>query len=685
MKKKIWAIVLAGLMVFSTTTVFAETEKNYDEQLKAAIVKAKSLFAIEKRFATFHSSVSDDSEGLYFHLEWKDKETEDGIYVLMSGDLKVETYQCYLRGKTEEEKVNLSSEQAMQRAKEWVEKLRGLKAGEYKLEEQKTWYRGSDRYVFGVTRLWNGIPLEGTAIMQMSSEDGALLMFSWGLIDNIEYPSTEKLITKEEATKIYRKEAGLSRYATEFYDYDKEVFFYRTYFSENLSTYSIDANTGKFVNNSGVMYTRGGMGAAKEDSASQDLSVLSPEEKEAVIKVKGAISKEKAVATARKLLGISEEFVLKEGGFRAPSRSPKEEIGTWRLRFMKGTEQKNPISIFVGVDAKTGDITDYSFQLFETPQGTIVSAEAAKKTAEEFIQKLQPMRWKETVPSKENRFVAEGERRVFTYERRMGDTLIGTDYITVEVNPMTGKVSDYHFRWKKKTPTVFGGGLSLEKAYAVQEEKAPLELVGEAYYPNGSEKLVGRFVWRPAARDLRISAENGKLLDYSGQWIPEEIRYSDLEKAKHRSAIEKLLSRGMGFRDGKFQEEKPLTQVEFFYLLGSETFFFSDIMVNKDEVYKWAMRQELIRKEEIQPEKVVTKLDFAKFVVRKSGWAKIAQKTEIYTIPCADLKEIVKADLGYFALAYANGFLSKDKNEKLMPYAKLTRGEMAELLMSYYK
>lgn len=682
MKKKIWAMLLASLMVFSTATVFAEAEKNYDEKLKAAIVKAKNIFDIESRYSSFHSTVDENTEGLYFHLEWRDKETDDSVYVLMNGEMKVEEYNLFHQGKVSDGNPKVSSEQAMQNAKEWLAKLRELKKEEYKIEEEKRSYRRSDQYVFRITRLWEGIPLEGSAMMELSSKDGTLLSFNWGLIDNIDYPSTEKLLSKEDAAKIYRKESGLSRYAQEFYDYEKDVFFYRTYFSENLPAYSIDAVTGKLVKNS--MNPRGyGMGADKVKSAEE--SGLSPAEKQAVNKVKGAISQEKAVETARKLLEIPEEFILKEVKFHAASRSPKEDIGTWRLRFVKEKKPERLISIYVNVDAKTADVMDYSFHSSEEKQGAVISADVAKKTAEDFAQKLQPSRWKETVPSKENRFVAEGDRRAFTYERKIGDTFIATDYISIEVNPMTGKVENYHFRWKKRMPTVLSGGLSMEKAYGIQEAEAPLELVGEAYYPEDSGKPVGRFVWRPTARDLKISAENGKLLDYSGQWKPEEIRYSDLEGSIHRAAIEALLKRDMGFRGGKFEEDKKLTQVEFFYLLGSEQFSFSDIMGHKEEVYKWAMRRGLIQKEEILPTAVISKLDVAKLVVRQSGWEELAKKSDIFVLPFSDAKLIKKSDAGYFALAYAKGVLMQDKSGKLIPYAELTRGEAAELLVYCFK
>lgn len=678
MKKKLWAMLLAGLMLFSTATVFAKEEEGYEKRLESAVLKAKSLFQIESRYSVFHSTVDDDEEGLYFHLEWRDKETDEGIYVLMNGDGKVENYESYKRGRKPVDKPVFSEEKALESAKEWLKKLRDLKPGEYKLEGMKNSNRQLG-ILFQITRLWNGIPLEGKASIEFSPVDGKLMTFRWGLMDNITYPSTEKLLKKDQAMKIYRKESGLSRYASEFYDYEKDVFFYRTYFTENLPGYSIDAVSGKLVRN--AMNPRG-LGFAGENAKADDS--LSPSEKRAVDKVKGAISKEQAIAAARKALNISDSFLLKETAFYAASRTSNEELGSWRVRFSKEESPGVSTLIYVSIDAKTSEVLRYAFQPSAPAQGAMISAEAAKKTAEEFIHKLQPNRWKETVPMKENLFSDE-DRRSFAYQRKIGDTLIATDIISVEVDPITGTVQNYEFQWKKKMPTILSGGWSLEKAYGVQEAEAPLELVGEAYYPKDSRKPVGRFVWRPSERGLKISAENGKLLDYSGKWKPEEIRYSDLEGAKHRVAIEALLKRGMGFRGGKFEEDKKLTQVEFFYLLGSENFSFTDMIVNKNEIYKWAMGREMITKDEIRPTAPVTKLDFAKLVVRNYGWEDLAKHTEIFTVPFVDAKTIQKTDMGYFALAYAKGFFAKEKGGKLMPYEELTRGQMAELLMHYFE
>ena len=666
MRRIISLFLVAILILIPLRTIFAQS---YDVELKKAILKMKDLFKIDENFDKFTSSVNQSEDEVDFYLNWQNSKNRDSINITVSKDGSVKNY--YSSTSIDGEK-KLSYDQGIKEATKYIKKISGFKDNEFRILENKEIQSGI-YYDYIFQKLIDSIPIKSNGRITISSVDGSLVSFNQNF-PKVSFPSTKNLISEKEALDIYKKELGLYRMTQEFYDYEESKTFFKTYFAELYSSLSIDASTKEIVTSDYPMYARDMVSNVKEAATDESLS---PAEQKAVSTLEGIISQEKALEIAQRDFPILKDLKLENTSFYQSSRGMLGETGIWQFRLSNA----DGFYANVSVDALSEIVVSYYYAGKEF-KGKEISYEEAKKISEELIKKLNPQKFESLELDKHNKLMNNGDIYSFNYRRIDGDTYIVDEGFDISISKKGGILSSYSLRWNDGRIEILNGGISKEKAYNIFFKDNPLELYGEVYYGEGGQKPQGRFVWGPAKRDLRISAANGKLLNYDGKEMLDPISYSDVAETKYEKSINGLKDLGYGYRLGKFQADKPMIQVDFLYLVMSNSVDFDESTVNRDKIIKAAIDRNIINKEDVKLDSEFRLLDYSKYIVKSNNLERIAERSEIFANPYKD-SNIEKEDLAYINLAYGLGLIDKAEDGSMLAYKQLTRGEFADLFYRY--
>ncbi len=162
-----------------------------------------------------------------------------------------------------------------------------------------------------------------------------------------------------------------------------------------------------------------------------------------------------------------------------------------------------------------------------------------------------------------------------------------------------------------------------------------------------------------------VSPFTGKLITSSGEeYKPVVNTYSYIDLDGHWIEKDALLLAdiGIGFEDGNFSPDKPITAKEFISLAEGMSFYTS----------------------EVGSDKFVTRIEAIKSIINALGYEKIANLKGIYKTDFADNGEIKEEDLGYISIAFGFGIVKGD-GTNVNAYSYLTRAQAVRLLINAVK
>ncbi|MGZ4106252.1 MAG: YcdB/YcdC domain-containing protein [Tumebacillaceae bacterium] len=231
-----------------------------------------------------------------------------------------------------------------------------------------------------------------------------------------------------------------------------------------------------------------------------------------------AVSKEQAIANAKQLAGIPDDFKFDRAMLTIDDSSyPYSESATWRILFEKGsTDDKRVIE--VTIDADDGTLLAYE-QLLPTvkPSANAISQDAARTKAEQYLKQLTPDKSSSVVaePTGDATHVLQagvvGYR--FSYVRTYNGIPYPEDSIQIDVGP-SGELQQYRIDWSKglqfpsATPSI-----TLDQATATFRNVMPLQL---GYASNQYDRTplylrlqYGLLDWENEPQEMMIDAQNG--------------------------------------------------------------------------------------------------------------------------------------------------------------------------------
>ncbi|MHB8158026.1 MAG: YcdB/YcdC domain-containing protein [Desulfocucumaceae bacterium] len=572
-------------------------------------------------------------------------------------------------------------------------------------------------YSFNFRRTHTGIPVAEQGInVGISAETGELMTFDSNWDAEIKLPSPGGRISPGQAGKVFTEKAGLELTYFMPYSEDPDVpgDLKPVYRIKPPGRFVLNALTGEVIDSRDVdiffdrMMGGGGMEMSYLRADSKTPIPLSPAENRAVKELKEFLSADQAQEAASRLVEIP-------GGHTVSGRSLERHYGVPGLRVWNISYQdkdgKNYIR--VSVDARSGELISFSLDqgnrledMYKEPQ-VKVSEEEAKKTAGEFIKKMQPGKYGQVVfrqlESEMGPWIKMGKSApsgyTINYARVTGGVVYPENGFRVTVNASTGKITYYEMNWWETRFPGVQGVLGVPAANEKFLEGHPITLeYAKAYKRWGGGKEPQYYlVYSPTGgTGVIMDAMSGQELDYQGKPVVKKGKPAFDDIAGHPAEKDILFLAGEGIIAGEGGKYRPDDQI-----IGAEALSmlvkafghrgpYYPLAAAKDspwyrQVVDSAMGMGIIDKDfTVIPEAGLSRLQLSRLGINAGGWGKLAKISGIFKLDVEDAGKVPAEYRGYAAAAVGMGLVNPE-NGNFDPSREITRGEAATFLVRLMK
>lgn len=717
MKTKI--ALFSALIMILTVIMPVSAFSAADPGLESAIKVSKQMFDIPDSLSNFSYSVRSEGDLKVWMLNWSSKDnngTNIEVSIDNTGDIQSYYNYKYIDYENIKKLPSISRSEAQKNAEKIIKKLNPNIFDNIKISERNQNVSITDNvYSFNYVRTYKGINFPQNSLnVSINKQTGELESYSKNWSKDVLFPSSEKAISLKEAQDAYMKNLGLAltyNSSTE----DRNVKVYGAYSPIYNSNHYIDAFTGEKINLGKIYYDTSFNIAMKESAAygrgiSFDEIALSPEEITAVEEVSNFISQEEAEKIARELkfLELDDSFSLNRSSLY------KGWLGVkgydWNLNFMK-SDEKIYSSVSVRIDAATGEITNFSTASKTEDKGNTAKydKDAAKKTVEEFLNQIQPDKFKQTKYKEiEDEFLRNDENEApkyfsFQYTRMVNDVPFENNGITVQYDAVTGKITNFNLEWFEVEFPSLENAASLDKIYEIFFRDIGLELQYTTAIPdiiyakelaikadsNKEAKLVYAV---NSDKPSTLDAFTGVILNYNGEPYKEEkpLEYTDITGHYAQDEIEVLAQAGIGLEGPELKPDEQIKQKDFLLLIsqiiGNGYAFYGKLALSSDteteDLYKLLIQEGIVKESEKNPEGPLTREDSVKFVIRALKYEKIAALSDIFNCTFEDKDEINPELIGHVVLAKGLNIVS-GHGDYFRPKAELKKSDAMIIIYNY--
>jgi len=691
-KRKI-AFLLA-LTMFLTIIPLNSFAQNYDKQLKKAIVRSKELFNIGSEYDEFRQEVSTREGQVLFYLNWSDSKGKLGnVNVTITEDGTVTSFSKW-KPRYDEQRPQLpkiSKEEGLKTAEDFIKKVSPKFADSIKyIDVQEPLNIYSDGYNYYFIRTENGIPYYNNNInIYIDNSTGEVKDYYTYWDMDLVFPDKEDIISLEKAQGLYEEKIGLDLlYKTNYIDKKTKTYLAYGPLNANLG---INAKNGEVVplNDYYGIYEKstdmGGMGSGVREN-------LSPDEQEAVEGISGLISKEEAEKIARDILELDSEYKLRDANLYSNWRNPNEY--NWNMDFVKKIKD-NYFYTNISINAKTKKLLSfYKDDPIDPEEKPKYAKEKALEIAKEYIKKVSPDKldlieldkgyyWVEPIPEQDPQRIYR-----FQFNRKIDNAYVEDEGISIMVDGVNGKVREFRIAWNDIEFPSKDNVIPVEKAYDILFKDIGMEL--KYIYPDRYEEVIKEkkeailVYGLKSDKPANIDANTGTLLNYRGEPYKKQttISYNDIDNSYAKDKIKILAQYGIALPGEEFKPKEKITQRDFLYLLAKASTPYMDIDSSEENLYNTLINSGIIKENEKAPEKIVTKEEGIKYIIRALKYDKIADLTEIYKDIFKDTKDIDPKLKGYVSIAYGLKIV-EGSNGNLNPKAELKREDGANMIYNY--
>lgn len=677
---------------------------DYDEDLEGAIIKAKEIFHITDSYDKFNYNVNSYNNRTEFYLNWSDSSNKLGnISVTIDSTGIIRRYYSYTpyTGEYKPRLAKLSKNQGKSISDKFIKKVDPEYIGKIEYVVDNTPLNVNARYYnFTYTRKENGVLFPSNNIrVSVDNMTGKVNDFHINWDADLEFPSTDEIISLEEAQAAYKEKIGLQLvYKFKYVENEKIPYLvYTNLTNEN----SIDAKSGEIFK-SNIYY--GGMDEKMLMNDKVQDAGLTPAEKEAIDNIKGLMSKEDAEKLVREKLNVKEDFELNYINLYSHWRDAG--IFSWNMAF-QSVDTKDSGSVNVTVNAKTGEIMSfYRYSNFDENAEGQYDQDASQKLAQDFIKEFQPQKYDkvEHVTWNQNDVIPlEGEtlprQYSFYFARKANDAYVSNNGFNVTVDTVTGEIISYNFEWSEVELPASDDVISIDEANQVLFDNIGMELIYIVHYnqnneirePEGTQdNREIRLVYSiNNDKPLNIDGNTGDILNNSGEVYKEVtiVEYTDIDESYAKSQIEVLAQYGIALPGDKLYPSKEINQREFLYLLAKANNYYINQPFSNDSkfnkvLYEILINQGIIKDGEKAPESQVNKEEAVKFIIRALKYDKIASIPGIYLINFKDSDKISTEIKGHIAIANGLNIIS-GYDGYFNPTNKLTKEQAATVIYNY--
>ncbi len=724
MKKKLLSIALALTMLCSLILPTIATQPA-DERLAGVTLQVKKTLDLNTdEYAEFYGNLDENLVAPTWHLEWSGE--SGSLSISATEDGKILNF--YRRDQSVSTSADNSipsfpsgdRESARKAAQAFLNKV--LIDGETAiLKDEGTDHLGATRYRFSGEILLNGLPAGLSFTIAVRCEDNDIFSFSRDdlngkIMGNI--PSAKAQVAEGQARAALRKTLSLRlEYVLSGEDEARAVL---RYLPEKGDDFYVDAVTGKLVNLSEIYrnVTEGNRGMSSSglsnkfiaesaaDAAPSAAPALSATEQAGVDKLMDVLDRDRLDAKARAIpqLGL-DAYILASVNYSVARENDgtNESTVTASLRYGRQVGDSSWRRT-VNLDAKTGQLQSLHSSAWLPEEGPVreVDAEAAQKTAEDFLNAICPDQFGKTaLYNSSDALDRDGTvAHSFTFAQEENGYFYTGNSFNIGVDSTDGSISSYEKH--------FDDGVSFDSpeniltadqaidawldTYTVQmqyiqvpsaidfskPEYQPLMEYGLSYL----YELVLGYALKRENSLLGIDAKTGQPVEFDWGTSDNFITYGDLSGHWAQEKIETLAQYGVGYMDGIFKPDEALTQASLLALLVSTKghLYRPEEKGADDELYQLAYNMELLTKEERNHDAILTRARTVRFILDAAGYGPIASLEGIFRTSFADDTDIPTELYGYAALAQGLGVVSGVPGGRFLPNNNATRAEAAVML-----
>lgn len=721
MKRKV-ALLLSLIFMLTMVLPLQSYAAEMDRELENAIRTAKSKFTIPEDYK-FTSSIYTSQSKKIYELQWRSRDTIDGVNINVSVDGNG-TILYYYRYSSEDYRrerrlPELSREEAKVRADEYIEHIAPGLLQDLKYQEEYQDNVMDINYYLRYYRVENGVPYYNDGVsIGINRDTGELQSYSLNWTEDLEFPSPEGAISLEEAEKAYMDELGLRLIYSFTRDDDVlRAFPLYTTIYDNMD-FVIDALSGRKLR---LEYSIYGYAAGDADFIAEEKQAptmaagesirLSPEELKAIQEAAKLISLEEAERLVRssEFLGIPDEYEMQNYYLYTSWPDNREYI--WSLRFNKPSEDDRIRSDYVNVsiNAKSKEIT--SFYSYKNQQDAgqkqpIKDLAGAKEDVNAFLRKYYPKYFEQLeynwmIEEYMDDAAAKEDSYYITYTRLVDGVPFPENGVSISYDNLNGEINSFSLDWFDMEFPSVKNVISRDDAHKILFDK--IGLLMEYRYGAGPVIPLMAAEDRKQARaalvyslspdkPLYIDANNGNIVyrDGSEYVEPKKVSYKDIEGHFAQKQISVLADFGIYLDGDEFRPNDAITQKDFLTLLSRTLSYYGPIITGSssqkeiDEFYAYLVREGIIRESEIAPDSTVAREEAVKYIIRALKYDKVAEIRGIFNINFMDGDSISPELYGYVAIASGLGIVNGN-GANFMPKKNTTRGEAAVMIYNYLR
>lgn len=679
-KINVIAAMLAMFMLLCALPVNSlAQEKNLnkvdDKAMEKLVLKAKEIFNIKDVYDNFEvNSSSDNDYGTIYNLSWSKKDGSSDLNVSISNDMHITNYNKYENKKYETLKPNYSYEALKKYAIDMIKKIDPVNAKSLKLNESSYQnYIDDNAYIFNFDRYVGDRRVIGDgASITINYVDKSVERYSLNYNHGFDFSKTAEFdalksnLTMDEAINIFKE----NKYIKPMIKFvinekkDPRITFKTIYSNELNSNYFVNSTTKKYERYDYPVFLNNFM--TKDAAAEGAMDGLSEYEVKGIDKIKGIKSKDEAVKKAKTfvkdaskakvtLSNLNQDYISKDYVYNINMEIGKDEKKTYYN---------------ISLDAKDLTLLRFStYNNFDSGDNNKkdLRSDELKKIALDYIKKNAS-----DIDEKDLELMAT-ENNTAYFVRVMDGYYIPENSISISVSKDTKEINEYSRAWYRKPIKYEKAKKSIDEAYDVVKKEINYE---EAYQyirdKSDPAKSSAVLTYMPKNTKIEMDAISGKLAKSN-----EELKnYSDIDKSKYKDKAILLKQMGYAYIEDEIMPEKNLKQkdfITFVYIFGSRD---SDEII--DNAYQRALREGVIKANEVNREKEITNMDLAKFMIRLKGMEELVGKDIFKNINTK--AKLTKEENAYLSLANALGYINGktiDKN------AKVNRDEFINIVYNY--
>lgn len=679
-KMNMIAMALAIVMVLCALPVnsLAETKnlnKVDDKTVEKLVLKAKEIFNIKDVYDNFEvNSSSDNDYGTIYNLSWSKKDGSSDLNVSISNDMHITNYNKYENKKYETLKPNYSYEALKKYAIDTIKKIDSVNAKSLKLNESSYQnYIDDNAYIFNFDRYVGDRRVIGDgASITINYVDKSVKRYSLNYNHGFDFSKTAEFdalksnLTMDEAINIFKE----NKYIKPMIKFvinekkDPRITFKTIYSNELNANYFVNSTSKKYERYDYPVFLNNYM--TKDAAAEGAMDGLSEYEVKGIDKIKGIKSKDEAVKKAKTfvkdaskakvtLSNLNQDYISKDYVYNINMEIGKDEKKTYYN---------------ISLDAKDLTLLRFStYNNFDSGDNNKkdLSSDELKKIALDYIKKNAS-----DIDEKDLELMAT-ENNTAYFVRVMDGYYIPENSISISVSKDTKEINEYSRAWYRKPIKYEKAKKSIDEAYDVIKKEINYEEAYQ-YIRDKSDPAKSSVVltYMPKNTKIEIDAISGKLAKSN-----EELKnYSDIDKSKYKDKAILLKQMGYAYIEDEIMPEKNLKQkdfITFVYIFGSRD---SDEII--DNAYQRALREGVIKANEVNREKEITNMDLAKFMIRLKGMEELVGKDIFKNINTK--AKLTKEENAYLSLANALGYIN---GKTIDNNAKVNRDEFINIVYNY--